>query len=118
MTTRREWAKAFNEMTADQQATGWHLYSLGADAARRKVTITYTDAAESLRQAGLKYANPRGIGPALDALAGVCGTLDVPDLSALFHPRASFLSGRWHSLEEKEAERDSCYRKRQWPPSR
>jgi hypothetical protein len=114
MTTRKQWAREFDAMPPEKQAAGVHLYHLGASAASRRKEVTYTDAAASLKGAGLKYANPRGIGPALDALAGVCGTLDVPDLSALFRPIATFTSSRWKP-GEKEVERDACYAHASWP---
>jgi hypothetical protein len=64
---------------------------------------------------------------ALDALAGLCATLDVPDLSSIFWSQETVeLSElgspdahmpRWESIKDKEAEELRCHRNTSWPPA-
>jgi hypothetical protein len=84
---RKAWATAFDEMPEKQKEAGRHLYRLAIEAAQRGEVLTYSEAAASLKAAGLAYSSARAIGGALDGLAGVCGKLNVPDISSIYEAK-------------------------------
>jgi hypothetical protein len=68
-------------MPEKQKEAGRHLYRLAIEAAQRGEVLTYSEAA------GLAYSSARAIGGALDGLAGVCGKLNVPDISSIYEAK-------------------------------
>lgn len=112
--------------TEHARAAARALYPFGAAAAGQKRRVPYAEAAAYLNVAGLGYGGRRSALP-LDALAGLCATLKVRDLSAIFRSQATIdLSAktspgaqipRWKSLRDKEAEEQQCHRHTSWPPA-
>ena len=99
------------------------LYPIGVLAATQGTRIPYSDAAQYLHNSGKGYGGRRSVLP-LDALAGLCAALGVPDLSSVFwsqetidlttfaHPDADI--PRWASIEDKETEEARCRRHTSW----
>lgn len=124
---RAGWRKNWQAVQTEHAKAAAHaLYPLGAAAAAQKRRIPYAEAVVYLNAAGLGYGGRRNSLP-LDALAGLCATLNVRDLSALFWSKETIrLSARaspdapiprWKSLRDKEAEERQCHRITSWPPA-
>lgn len=122
---RAEWRRNWQTVqTEHAKAAARALYPLAAAAAGQKRRIPYAEASVYLKTAGLGYGGRRSSLP-LDALAGLCATLNVRDLSAVFWSQETIeLSAksspgaqipRWKSLREKEAEEQQCHRNSSWP---
>lgn len=121
-----EWKENWREeQTEHAKIAARALYPFGAAAAGQGRRIPYDEAATYLNTAGLGYGGRRSVLP-LDALAGLCAILDVPDLSSIFWSQESIeLTGdsspdvhiaRWESIKDKEKVERKCLRNTSWPP--
>lgn len=118
---RRDWQAT---QTEHAKSAARALYHFGAAAAGQGRRIPYAEAGTYLNVAGLGYGGRRSLLP-LDALAGLCATLDVPDLSSIFWSQETIeLTGdsspdvqmpRWRSIRDKEVEEAQCQRNTSWP---
>jgi hypothetical protein len=124
---RAEWRRNWQSVqTEHAKAAARALYPLGAAAAGQMRRIPYGEAATYLNISAMGYGGRRSLLP-LDALAGLCATLDVPDLSSIFWSQETVeLSElgspdahmpRWESIKDKEAEELRCHRNTSWPPA-
>ena len=121
-----DWCEDWKGQTDHAKDAARALYFLGAAGAKRKNRIRYAEASAHLNELGLGYGGVRNLLP-LDALAGLCATLAVPDLSSILWSQATIdLKGysspnaqipRWANIGDKEFEESKCYRrKKAWPP--
>lgn len=119
---RSNWQKV---QTEHAKVAARALYPFGAAAAGQKRRVPYAEASMYLNAAGLGYGGRRSLLP-LDALAGLCATLNVDDLSSIFWSQETInLTGnsslgvqipRWTSIGAKEVEENKCRRNTSWPP--
>lgn len=119
-----DWKEDWKGQTEHARAAARALYALGVAAAEQKRRVPYAEAAAHLTAEGVGYGGVRNLLP-LDALAGLCATLDVPDLSSLFWSKGSIaLQGdsspstvipRWDQIRDKEAEELRCGDWTSWP---
>jgi hypothetical protein len=115
----RQWVDHWdNEATDHAKEAARSLYRLGVNAAKQKVRIDYAFAGRHLNEEDKGYGGRRSALP-LDALAGLCAKLRVPNLSSVFwsqetiHMTAANTPDaelpRWDSIKDKEEEEQRCY---------
>jgi hypothetical protein len=124
---RARWKKDWETVqTEHAKAAARGLYPLAVAAAGEERRVSYREAGTFLNAAGLGYGGRRSSLP-LDALAGLCATLDVPDLSSVFWSQETITLTatespdaelpRWKTIQDKEIEEVHCHKHGTWPPA-